>query len=93
MEFSDSEYMSSAEKTKIYNRWVRFSEEGFKESDFTKNLYRYLSNSFGFIAHYNQSGFFDALFFEPKDRRITLDLIVSYPYSTKTNVTPSRKSW
>ena len=72
MEFIDTKFMTADEKTQVYNALVRFIDSGFKRSKFTKALYSYLSLNFGFIAHYNLDGFWQARFNDPAGRVSTV---------------------
>ena len=72
----DGKYLSAAEKTKIALAFSRFVEHGFQQKHFTKALYKYLSLHFGFIAHFNQEGFYSARFASPDGRKETYKAIL-----------------
>lgn len=62
--------MSAVEKGKVLQAWDRFLKSGLKQSAFTKELYRHLSNRCSFIAHFDRDGFYARYFSEPNDRTI-----------------------
>jgi hypothetical protein len=73
----DSQFTSAVEKEKLLKAFKAFVKSGFKESKFSKKLYQYLSCHFGFIAHYNQSGFYDVRFADPEGRLQTFSQILN----------------
>ena len=73
--FKDGQYNSAQDKTRIYKAWVRFLESNLNPNRFTKDLYKDLSLHWGFIAHYNQSGFYSARFAEARGLSYTLEQI------------------
>jgi hypothetical protein len=75
MQFKDGKYLKAKEKENIYRSFDRFIRSGFDPAKFTKSLYRHLSLHFGFIAHYNQNGFYQARFEDPQGRARTFQNI------------------
>ena len=73
----DGKYLTAGEKTKILKSFERFVKSGFKETLFTKAVYKHLSLHFGFIAHYNQQGFYSARFEDAQGLAKTLHAIVN----------------
>lgn len=65
--FSDEQFLSASEKTKIYNTWVRFLKSNFKKGNFTGSLYEHLHLHCGFIAHYSRDGFYQTYFVDAED--------------------------
>ena len=61
-DFYDGKYLTASEKTKIVKQLDKFLKSNCKEENFTKAVYKHLSLHFGFIAHYNQQGFYHARF-------------------------------
>ena len=61
-EFVATKWDSADAKADFANKLCRFMAADFKESLFTKVLYRRLSLCFGHIAHYNSFGFFAHFF-------------------------------
>ena len=57
---------------KVVRDFERFAASGYKKSLFTKDLYHELSMCFGFIAHFNRDGFYEARFGRLSDRAETL---------------------
>ena len=73
--------MSRAKKTKktaapsdakIATAFERFVASGYAPKLFTKDLYQELSQCFGFIAHFDQGGFYEARFGGSDERMQTL---------------------
>jgi hypothetical protein len=63
---------SRAADGQIVRAFERFALSGYKHKFFTVKLYDAFSRSFGFIAHYNRNGFFEARFGSPSARISTL---------------------
>lgn len=60
--FTATKWDSAEVKAEFANKLCRFMAADFKESLFTKVLYRRLSLCFGHIGHYNSLGFFEHFF-------------------------------
>ncbi len=60
--FTDVEFMTAKEKELVLKNWETFLKQGLKKEHFTKRLYEYLHLHCGYIACYNQSGFYSAYF-------------------------------
>ena len=58
--------------TSIVEAFGRFAASGYKPLLFTKSLYKELSLTFGFIAHYDLGGFYKARFGDAAARVETL---------------------
>jgi hypothetical protein len=54
--------MTAKQKTQVLRHWTKFLKGGFKREDFTKQLYHYLEQHAGFIAHYDIEGFYGTYF-------------------------------
>jgi len=67
MQFKDVQFLSAAEKEKVFRAWKRFLNGGLKEESFTDALYKHLSLNCSFIAHYNREGFWGTYFADPED--------------------------
>jgi hypothetical protein len=65
IKFTDEKYMTAKEKVAVYKAWVIFLDCGFKQEHFTKALYSHLMQHCGYIAHYNQDGFYETYFQSP----------------------------
>ena len=61
-QFISTKWDSAEQKAKFANQFVKFVDNGFKESDFPEWFYKRLSMCFSHIAHYNRQGFFDTFF-------------------------------
>lgn len=72
MQFTDSQFMSAAQKARVLKQWQRFVKGGFKPSGFTKDLYSHLSVHYSFIAHYDRGGFYAARFADAHGRIKTM---------------------
>jgi hypothetical protein len=64
---------------KIPKQWERFLSRGCSMQDFTKDLYNYLYQRFGFIAHYNRHQFWEERFGRPDGLRETIRAITECP--------------
>jgi hypothetical protein len=62
---TDTKNMDAVEKYDILKKWIGFLSNHFKSSTFNKKLYKHLSNHCGYIAHYNQNGFYGNYFGTP----------------------------
>ena len=65
IDFDDTEFMNGLEKTKVLKDFVKFLNNHFKRTCFSKRLYNYLHLHCGFIAHYNIDGFYGEYFNAP----------------------------
>jgi hypothetical protein len=61
-QFTPTQWDTAEDKAKFANHFVRFVENGFKQTLFHKWFYKRLSMCFGHIAHFNQAGFYDVQF-------------------------------
>jgi len=64
-EFMDARFMSKEEKFKTYKDMNKFLNNHFKQTLFSKRLYNHFCQHCGFIAHYNQGGFYGEYFSTP----------------------------
>ena len=67
--FADTEFMSAADKAKVFRQWCNFLKKNLDRRCFSKALYLHLSLHCDFIAHTNLDGFWDYYFSE--DREVT----------------------
>ena len=65
LEFGDVKWMSKSEKMKVYKDMIKLLNNHFKQTTFSKRLYEHLYINCGFIAHYNQYGFYCEYFSVP----------------------------
>lgn len=65
VELSDTKFMSAKEKQDVLKKWVAFLSNHFKPTLFNKALYNHLHLHCGYIAYYNQHGFFGNYFETP----------------------------
>jgi hypothetical protein len=70
---------NAAEIKKTALAFERFALSGYKKKLFTKEIYLSLSQSFGFIAHYDRDGFYAARFGTPVARMSTLATVSTPP--------------
>jgi hypothetical protein len=59
---------------------MKFIAHEFHRQNFTKSLYRRLSNTFGHIAHHNLDGFYGAFFERDADKGVFLEQTLSWPH-------------
>lgn len=77
--FVSTQFSTTEDKASFANHLLQFIAEDFSKSKFTEKLYRRLSNTFGFIAHYDRDGFWHT-YFEDTDGKIAfLWQIVRHP--------------
>ena len=62
---TSTKFYSAEEKEKVFKKFQVFFERGCPASGFTKLLYKYASNMYGHIAHYNLGGYYDTWFTSP----------------------------
>jgi len=67
MQFKDAQFLSAAEKLKVFRAWQRFLKNGLKQEDFSKPLYEHLHLHCSFIAHYDRGGFYATYFEDSED--------------------------
>ena len=65
--FTDTQFMSAREKTRVIQQWERFLQHGCKWEHFTKGLYHHLIQHCSFIAHYDRAGFYGTYFHNGED--------------------------
>lgn len=61
-QFTPTQWTTQEDKAKFANDLIRFIQSDFKRTFFTKSLYKRLSSTFGFIAHYNLDGYYNTWF-------------------------------
>ncbi|MDE1905128.1 MAG: hypothetical protein KGH75_01575 [Rhodospirillales bacterium] len=61
-EFTPTQWDTAEAKADFANRLCKFIAADFKQTLFTKSVYRRLSNAFGHIAHYDLHGFYGTFF-------------------------------
>ena len=71
-EFTATQWDGAEVKAKFANDLCRFMAADFKETLFSKDLYRRLSMCWGHIAHYDRNGFFSEFF---RDLRGKVDFL------------------
>ena len=74
-----TQWATAQQKAKLGNAVLRFIALGMPAEKFTPALYSRLSNMFGFIAHYNRTGFAQTWFDNAATRRDFLDQVARYP--------------
>jgi hypothetical protein len=60
--FTDEQYLTSAEKQDILYGWQRFIRSGFREIFFTPQVYRFLADHAAFMAHRDRKTFWNYYF-------------------------------
>ena len=75
--FEPTKWDTAADKAEFANALARFIAEGFPQHLFTKKFYRRLSQTFGFIAHYDEHGFWAEYFRTKGDQARFLDDLLS----------------
>ena len=77
--FVASKFSTADEKADFANKLMAFIEGGFEERKFTKALYRRLSMTFGFIAHFDAANYWAEYFTRTEDKTRFLEQIVTFP--------------
>jgi hypothetical protein len=95
----EGKFWTAKDKAKWANNFVRFVQSGCSEQYYDKQMYEHLHLHMGFIAHYNQQGFWDARF-ATLDRQLeTLEaLLYGYgrhgdPRHTWSDVSQALAQW
>ena len=78
-QFIATQWSTEKDKADFGNSVLHFIESGFKQSLFTRKFYERLSNTFGHIAHYNLTGFWDEWFTTEADRVRFLENLLHWP--------------
>ena len=78
-QFTATQWSSAGDKAQFGNQLLRFIDEGFHKSLFTKTLYNRLSQCFQHIAHCDLHGFYGTWFAAPGDHARFLDHLLRSP--------------
>ena len=78
-EFTPTKFRTADEKAKFANHFFRFVDSNFAANLFTQKFYERLSNTFGHIAHYSKSGFYEEFFCNAADQLRFLEAIAKWP--------------
>lgn len=60
--FRDAEFMTAADKAKVFKAWVAFLKSDLAWAKFAETLYKHLHLHCSFIAHYDRAGFYAVYF-------------------------------
>ena len=96
--FTPTKWDSAEQKAKFANQFVKFVNSDFKKTFFPHWFYKRLSMCFGFIAHYNDSGFYATYFIHTGDKIQFLKRVITYacysdPMFTYGDVESVLKQW
>ncbi len=96
--FTATQCFTAAEKARFCTAFVRFVMSGFTRRLFKHEFYRRLSNIFGHIANYDDTGFWEVWFSSPEQqrqfvRRIQEWVPVGDPHFCWVDVERELKSW
>ena len=78
-EFVPTKFSSAAEKAEFGNALLHFLDADCPQELFTKKLYQRLSMTFGHIAHYDRSGFYDTWFTRARHRAAFVEKMLRWP--------------
>ena len=78
-QFTATQWSTADDKAQFGNQSLRFIDEGFPKSLFTKTLYNRLSQCFQHIAHHDLHGFYGTWFAAPGDQARFLDHLLRSP--------------
>ena len=96
--FIATAHSTPEEKARFCKVFVKFVLAGFARSLFKPEFYRKLSNIFGNIAHYDETGFYEVWFASPEKQRHFVRRIHEYvpvgdPHFCWSNVERELQSW
>jgi hypothetical protein len=77
--FVASKFSTADEKADFANKLMAFIESGLEERKFTKALFRRLSLTYAFLAHYDHAGFMAEYFTRTEDKARFLEQIATHP--------------
>lgn len=78
-EFVPTQFSSAADKADFGNALLHFLDSDCPQELFTKKLYQRLSMTFGNIAHYDRSGFYDTWFTRARHRAAFVEKMLRWP--------------
>jgi hypothetical protein len=78
-DFTPTKFHTAEDKAWFANTLLKFLADDCPRSGFTDRLYVRLSNSFGHIAHYDRSNFFEHFFPDPERRIAFLEETLQWP--------------
>lgn len=87
MKYTPTQFATAEDKEKFVAWFIKFVEEGFPQGMFNKKFYQRLSNTFGHIVHYDQSGFWATFFTTTQGKVDFLEMTMSYPCYGDPNYT------
>ena len=96
--FAATQHSTTEEKARSCDNFAKFILGGFSRSQFKSAFYRRLSNIFGHIANYDETGFWEVWFVTPAKqcqfiRRIHEWVPMGDPYFCWSDVEREMKSW
>jgi len=77
--FTPTKWEGADKKAKFARQFIRFVQSDFAKCQFPKTFYVRLSLTFGHIAHFNQSGFFDTFFATTEGKVRFLRMTLAHP--------------
>ena len=78
-DFTPTKFRPAATKSWFVEHCARFVSADFPRHQFTQRFYGQLMNCFGFVAHYNQFGFWTEYFTSNAGKAEFLQQVVSHP--------------
>jgi hypothetical protein len=78
-QFIATQWSTERDKADFANSVLHFIESEFKQTLFTRKFYERLSNTFGNIAHYNLTGFWEEWFTTEADQVRFLENLLRWP--------------
>ncbi len=78
-QFTATKWEGADKKAKFAKQFIKFVKSDFAQSQFPHLFYVRLSLTFGHIAHYNQSGFFETFFTTTQDKVRFLRQTLQHP--------------
>lgn len=77
-DLTPTQWDTAADKAKFANHLLKFIDRDFPETQFPNWFYKRLSMTFGFIAHFNQGGFYGTYFRDLQGKQRFVDALARH---------------
>lgn len=79
MNFKPTKFDKPGDKEWFAKQFIKFAKSDFQRRHFTKKFYTRLSMTFGFIAHYDQEGFWQEYFEDENSKKEFIKQCLIWP--------------
>lgn len=79
-QFTPTKWQTAEDKARFANQFVRSVKSDFAAKHFTEKFYQRLCNTFGHIAHYSRTGFWDTFFNTTADKVRFLEMTLRWSW-------------